>query len=869
MASQYPLPDVYQHKRAKSSVLKSFMQHKRTPSTGAGLSAHSPTDVFVASPAYDSTPALPYLPLDHSHHRALGELQQNHQSQTPTSPPKKSKEGRRPNTTEDGSSKSLHKKTLSSISLKSLAGKDTEKQNKSKTDKPKKTKSSTNLVTLLSRPKSSKALRKQAEEEEARAKDKENRTPPSVSARESRPPIYAQFSSDCFAKQPLGGKFLEDEIDLYTPEQYSPGKQRNFYNGPGSQPSLTRRDDGSQRPRTTYLPSSFSLQDIHRRVSGGSSRGSAEMAREAPVDKRPSFDRKRTSNSTKSDTKPEKPAPNRGQRVIAAVTSFGNVKTKAPEAESSPVLEDKDVEREFEAMLDRRNIPEHQRGKMRSLAISMKKDFVKQDWAEIAAAKNGRPGTNGSDSSADATNGTHEVQPTKARRPRSRTFTLSRGASKEPPSPTKKSKPEGTMKGHARTKSSESINGNGKSLAATGATVTQTLIAKAKGQTPDDFVSYLRKVQKPELVEVGRLHKLRLLLRNETVAWTDDFIGRGGMEEIVGLLHRIMAVEWREEHEDALLHEVLLCLKALATTALALQHLNKIQVTLFPALLHMIFDEEKKGPSEFTTRNIITSLLFTYLKSAPVSERTHRAKTLLNYLRDQEPSESQRPVDFVLEMRRERPYRVWCKEVTNVTKEVFWIFLHNLNVVPLPKHTDNPYHDSSYGTVSSIGSNGSYDSTDPFHVYMAQHFPKELPPVPAAPYVGGVEWDATNYLASHLDIINGIMACLPTRVERNTLREQMRVSGWEKCMGSTLRLCKEKFYGGVHAGLRCWVAAAAEDGWDTRDVRCGPSTEANKSPRKSPKKQVPIQEPPKIEMKLSFGGDVAKGRGVVDNDSWL
>lgn len=82
-------------------------------------------------------------------------------------------------------------------------------------------------------------------------------------------------------------------------------------------------------------------------------------------------------------------------------------------------------------------------------------------------------------------------------------------------------------------------------MTSSGVAVAQNLIAKAKGQTPDDFVSYLRKVRKPEAVEVGRLHKLRLLLRNETVAWTDEFIGQGGMEEIVGLLHRIMEVEWR------------------------------------------------------------------------------------------------------------------------------------------------------------------------------------------------------------------------------------------------------------------------------------------------------------------------------------
>jgi len=279
----------------------------------------------------------------------------------------------------------------------------------------------------------------------------------------------------------------------------------------------------------------------------------------------------------------------------------------------------------------------------------------------------------------------------------------------------------------------------------------------------------------------------------------------------------------------------------------------------------MLFDEEKKGPSEFTTRNIITSLLFTYLKSAPLSERSHRAKVLLSYLRDPEPSESQRPVGFVLEMRRPRPYRVWCKEVVNVTKEVFWIFLHNLNVIALPGGTKNGYHDAHPHDANT--SSGSFDRSNTQHVYMERHFPKERPPVPAAPYVGGVEWDATNYLASHLDIVNGIIASLPTQAERNTLREQMLVSGWEKCFGGTLRLCKEKFYGGIHDGLRCWVAAAAEDGWDTRDVRCGPYTESSKSPIKSPKKNAQVEHAPKIEMKLDFLSGAEKR--PMSDDVWL
>jgi len=522
-----------QHKHTKSSVLRSFM-HKRTPSAGATLSPVN--DVFISTPAYGTS----FLPADHPHARALGEIHQN-QGPNAANKPKE-----RNNTGNDGKL-SLHKKTMSTLSLKSLKGKDSDKAGKSKDKeykegRPKKTKSSTNLANLLSRPKSSKSLRKQAQDDESRSqKNKENQSPTTPAAEVlSRPPIYAQFSSEYFAKQPLGGKFLEDEIDLYTPQQYSPGKQRNFYEGPGLQPTLGKRDEVSQRPKSTYLPSSFSIQDISRRVSGGSAKLSLDLTRRVSGSQRPSFDRKSTDISVSS----EKSGPSRGQRVLAAVSGSKGA-TKEPEPKADRLLNEKDVDKEFEAMLDRRNIPEHQRGKMRSLALTMKKDFIKQDWAEIETAKNGRPGTNGSDSSADVTNETQDVPKTKSKRPRSRTFTLSRSSSKEPNSPTKKSKAEISLMRHSRTKSTESVNQGTKSITSSSAAVAQNIIAKAKGQTPDDFVSYLRKVQKPELVEVGRLHKLRLLLRNETVAWTDAFIKQGGMDEIVALLHRIMEVEWR------------------------------------------------------------------------------------------------------------------------------------------------------------------------------------------------------------------------------------------------------------------------------------------------------------------------------------
>jgi hypothetical protein len=60
--------------------------------------------------------------------------------------------------------------------------------------------------------------------------------------------------------------------------------------------------------------------------------------------------------------------------------------------------------------------------------------------------------------------------------------------------------------------------------------------------------------------------------------------------------------------------------------------------------------------------------------------------------------------------------------------------------------------------------------------------------------------------------MNALIASLPTGDERNQLRQELKVSGFEKCMGGSLRTCKEKFYGAVHDGLRTWVSAATEDG---------------------------------------------------------
>lgn len=298
-----------------------------------------------------------------------------------------------------------------------------------------------------------------------------------------------------------------------------------------------------------------------------------------------------------------------------------------------------------------------------------------------------------------------------------------------------------------------------------------------------------------------------------------------------------------------LMHETLLCLKALCTTSLALNQLAEIQSTLFPILLAMLFDDEKKGPSEFTTRNIITSLLFTYLSSAPPSDLSSRARNLLSHLRDPSPPEASQPPGFIASMCRPRPYRMWVREMANVTKEVFWIFIHHSNIIP---------------------SSPECDAAD--KSYVTKHFPRDRPPVAAAPHVGGVEWDATNYLASHLDLINGIIASLPSCQERNNLRRELSDCGVEKCFGVSWRTCKEKFYGAVHIGLATWVGAASEDGWDVRLVQQGP--DAEESLRFSPrKKKAGVDDgPPRLEMpKLKLELEGQGGGKNVDGDGggWL
>ncbi|KAH9864047.1 hypothetical protein J1614_009980 [Plenodomus biglobosus] len=439
---------------------------------------------------------------------------------------------------------------------------------------------------------------------------------------------------------------------------------------------------------------------------------------------------------------------------------------------------------------------------------------------------------------------------TKRERPRSRTFNFSRSDS-----PTKKQKGEA---GERKTSSKPQPIPRCPSTRSLASNASDRSVSNgAKAVKADEFISYLKKTTKPQDVEIGKLHKLRLLLRNETVDWVDNFIQEGGMTELVGLLHRIMEIEWREDHEDTLLHELLRCLKGLCTTATALKQLKEISNTLYPALLAMLFDEEHKGPSEFTTRELIIEIIFAHISMAPEEELESRATELLKYLKDPVKEKETSTVPFILQMHTSRPYQVWCKELSNVTKEVFWIFIHNLNVIPLPRPSS------------------SCSSPPPPKSYAKTHFPGQRAIVPAAPYVGGVEWDATNYLATHIDLLNGIIASLPTASARNELRHELKISGFEKVMG-VIRACNPKYYGAVHDSVKVWVGAALADDWDVKTVRMGAGDgKGGLSPvKQSPAKKVepaPQLQAPKMDLGLGLGfeKDIAIGNVGTRDDDWF
>jgi hypothetical protein len=357
-------PDVGHGRKKSSSVLKAFVAktHRRAPSDGTELKKKQPINAPYM-PA--STLQAPLLPRDHPHNQLPTDTRTDSSPLNPPSP-QKSQDAKQ------SRPKSLHKKTLSSVSLRSLAKReDKPKDNKSMhprrpredevgADKPKKSKSSTNLAAMFGKGRSKERSLSPAKQ----PRDKENTTPPSSAnaPAPSRPPIWTEFSSTPLrqvtttSRVPLNDerRSIQDDAALYTPQQYSPSKQRNFFDY--GQPSLQPRPAAKERPKSMVVPKSISTASMletftrkksSERVPLSDTKGNESRIRDPSPSKnpaaRPPMSRASTDDSRKDEKKPN--------RVMAAVAAF-NGKSRQMEAPSSPAkLDPQTVGAEFEEVL--------------------------------------------------------------------------------------------------------------------------------------------------------------------------------------------------------------------------------------------------------------------------------------------------------------------------------------------------------------------------------------------------------------------------------------------------------------------------------------------------------------------------------------
>ena len=241
------------HERTQSAITTPSatargIQHPLLASNNVWQAGHE----FSKQLRGESTKALPLLPDDHPHAQLPLTERDDNGGRTKSSPRKRTQQldevTERPTT--------LHKRGKSAYSLKGLAahviGNESDKVKSKDKDiakeEPKKSKSSTNLASLLSRPRSSGKFPAKGI---TQGKDKENVTPPGSAIAAPPTPIWAQFATqplECIEstrKVPLNdGIKYNDEQNLYDAYGVSPLKSNVSHND--ARPAL------KARPKSTY-----------------------------------------------------------------------------------------------------------------------------------------------------------------------------------------------------------------------------------------------------------------------------------------------------------------------------------------------------------------------------------------------------------------------------------------------------------------------------------------------------------------------------------------------------------------------------------------------------------------------------------------
>lgn len=202
----------------------------------------------------------------------------------------------------------------------------------------------------------------------APTKGKENTTPPS-SARSNDPPlhtpIWAEFASNKTTpnllsaapstKQPLSDRSVEQEINLYSPKDYSPTKQRNFHDM--QRPALVKKE----RPKSDYLPKSKSSISIFEAFTRSNNDDSLKLQSKSAKKHKQIQEKntkttkvplkaegavERASKEKKSTTRDFLTMAKKGTKVMGLVAAF-NSKSETQDADLDP----KDIDAQFEAVL--------------------------------------------------------------------------------------------------------------------------------------------------------------------------------------------------------------------------------------------------------------------------------------------------------------------------------------------------------------------------------------------------------------------------------------------------------------------------------------------------------------------------------------
>ncbi|KAF8903639.1 armadillo-type protein [Mucidula mucida] len=324
-------------------------------------------------------------------------------------------------------------------------------------------------------------------------------------------------------------------------------------------------------------------------------------------------------------------------------------------------------------------------------------------------------------------------------------------------------------------------------------------------------------------LEVETVKKLRLLLRNESASWSQEFLKLGGYSTLLTRLNEILEVEWREEqHDDQVLHELLRCFKALSTSSIGCFALRSSCPTPFVQLVALLYSDKK--PGDVATRQLIVDLLLILFELYPSSAlpahsspRGRREvwesttdlqpsnliilppphKTFFSLIRAllltpapppaECPAAPVSPHAFIESLHKPRIYKTYLQELSDVCRDYFWVFCHPNNTIWALSETDE-------GRV-------------------------EKPRAPGG-MTGGVEFEAVGYFTTHLRLINAIAKVaedlnLPKDHDLSAFRlhSDLFLSGFERII-LVSRKASTTYYPTLHLELARYIAYVGRAGYE-------------------------------------------------------